>query len=301
MNNFLKSICLYSMLEMNSLPIVESLRKNHALTQLEVSRCQLDSAAVKALCEIRPPQLTWLDISINDIGNEGAKSLCAWLQSPTNNLTYLNALSCGFSSEVGVHFSESLRRNCKLKTLYLDSNELGDIGIAAISSALMSNSSLTALSVKYNEFSAAGAIALASALRHNRGLVSLDLGDNPNMESDARQEEASSCLLRMVEGNARLLHLSFDTVGSSSLTLNMLLERNYKCRLAARDAALCFVACRQFRKAEFLLGTVPVPIIVTIARMVWHSRGDEEWLQALEDTSTVASFTDNPRQLRDTN
>lgn len=74
-------------------------------------------------------------------------------------------------------FSAALAQNQHLKALILGRNNLGDIGVNYIASALRVNSNLTFLDLFDVDFEKEGAIVLAEALSTNKSLFSLRLAN----------------------------------------------------------------------------------------------------------------------------
>ncbi len=96
--------------------------------------------------------LTSLDLSFNNIGAEGARSLAA-----------------------------ALDNNATLMSLDLHYNNIGAQGARSLAAALDNNATLTTLYLGLNNIGAQGARSLAAALDTNRVLQHLDLAGNNNM------------------------------------------------------------------------------------------------------------------------
>src|SRR5687768_15581488 len=74
--------------------------------------------------------------------------------------------------------AEVLKSNNTLTQLYLSTNQIGDIGGAAIGKALKVNHTLTKLYLGYNKIGDTGGAAIGEALKVNHILTLLDLGEN---------------------------------------------------------------------------------------------------------------------------
>jgi Leucine Rich repeat len=58
-----------------------------------------------------------------------------------------------------------------LKQLWLDSNDIGDVGMEAVSRALMQNNALAELTVNRNHIGRVGLASFANALEFNTGVM----------------------------------------------------------------------------------------------------------------------------------
>jgi hypothetical protein len=103
------------------------------------------------------PKLVKLDLSGNNIGDDGAKAI-----------------------------ADALKVNHSLETLYLNDNNIGDDGAKAIADALKDNKSLDKLDLDDNKIDDDGAKAIADALKVNHRLESLLLRNN-NISADGKE------------------------------------------------------------------------------------------------------------------
>ena len=91
-------------------------------------------------------------------------------------------LSCrggvALGAEEGKGVGVLLRLNDKLETLWLSTNQLGDLGVSHIAEALKYDVSVQTLHLDSNELGDVAAIALADGLRHNTSLLHLSLSEN---------------------------------------------------------------------------------------------------------------------------
>ncbi|XP_078515296.1 NACHT, LRR and PYD domains-containing protein 12-like [Lissotriton helveticus] len=203
------------------------LETNSSLTELDLSGNELRDAGVKKLCEgLKHPNcklqtlrlygcsltgsccgdlasvletntsLTELDLSFNDLGDDGVKKLCEGLKHPNCKLQTLRLWRCSLTGsccealasvletnssltelnlgdnielqDTGVKkLCEGLKHpNCKLQTLRLHSCSLTGSCCGDLASALETNTSLTELNLGFNELGDAGVKKLCEGLKH---------------------------------------------------------------------------------------------------------------------------------------
>lgn len=126
-------------------------KKDPTVTSLDLRGCQIDSAEVIILmAELKEnPIITHLDLSLNKIGDEGAKALARNATITHLNLSY---------NEIGDEGVKALARNAAIKDLDLERNYIGDEG----AKALARNTAITHLKLGGNsEIGAVGGLALA--------------------------------------------------------------------------------------------------------------------------------------------
>ena len=147
--------------------IAESLKHNHSLLEINLSRC--------------------------DISEKGAKSLAISLKENNSLLTLIlsgNSLSDGAAA----HIADGLRHNDHLKKLDILGCSIGDQGMKSLGCALKMNSSLEDLNVTWNHsVTGVGLLALGESLKKNRGLKRLKLWRLPNI-SDNDWKQFIVCL-----------------------------------------------------------------------------------------------------------
>ena len=186
------------------------LRVNTSLTFLDLSDNSIGDEGASSLSEALRvnTSLTSLHLSCNSIGGEGASSLSEALRVNTS-LTSLH-LSCNsIGGEGASSLSEALRVNTSLTSLHLTWNSIGDEGASSLSEALRVNTSLTSLHLSLNLIGDEGASSLSEALRVNISLTSLHLTWN------SIGDEGASSLSEALRVNTSLtsLHLSFNSIG----------------------------------------------------------------------------------------
>ena len=141
--------------------LVGKLQSLTGLTSLDLSDNQIGDQGAKAIAASLTG-LTSLNLTHNRIGTSGAKAIAA-------SLTGLTSLSLE-SNDIGPEAAESIAANLvRLTSLDLRSTEIGIIGTKAIAASLIG---LTSLNLMENFVDDEGAKAIAASLR---GLTSLNL------------------------------------------------------------------------------------------------------------------------------
>ncbi|KAF6078822.1 NLR family pyrin domain containing 12 [Phyllostomus discolor] len=101
------------------------------LQTLRLGICRLSSAACEGLSAVlqRNCHLRDLDLSFNDLGDQGMGLLCEGLRHPTCRLQKLWLDSCGLTAKACEDLSATLGVNQTLRELYLTNNALGNTGV----------------------------------------------------------------------------------------------------------------------------------------------------------------------------
>ncbi len=143
----------------------------------ELSHSQINPIKSQALTQALTfnNSLQWLDLSNNDLGDEGA------------------AL-----------FADLLHINKVIKVLNLSGNNIGDDGAISLASSLFNNTTLTVFYLNNNDIHRAGAHVLGSMLRVNKALKVIHLNDNP-FEIDGAE-----FIINALEDNNALQWLDFN-------------------------------------------------------------------------------------------
>ena len=180
-----------------------SLKKNSKLTSLNVIGNKITSKGMEHLPQYLPDSLTYLDISNNNIGNEGVQylSIClketklatlkindiningegiGCLSTLPNTITFLD-ISCNYICSEGVrHLSQHLK-NTKLSTLDISHSYISHINtgpkIMQYLAPLLSESNLTTLNTSHNAIGDEGIEYLAPLLSKSR-LITLNISNN---------------------------------------------------------------------------------------------------------------------------
>ena len=119
-----------------------------------------------------------MDISGNDIGDDGIAHLATALQANTT----MKILNIGFNFDVAVNGAESLGRalsvNSSLEELHISCTSVGDEGVAHIANGLQTNTTMKVLNVSNCGISDKGAESAAKALAASSSLERLDISVN---------------------------------------------------------------------------------------------------------------------------
>eukprot|EP01155_Anaeramoeba_flamelloides_P052640 Anaeramoba_flamelloidesc42822_g1_i1.p2 GENE.c42822_g1_i1~~c42822_g1_i1.p2 ORF type:complete len:437 (-),score=70.38 c42822_g1_i1:2006-3316(-) len=163
--------------------LIESLKKNTTITELDFFSTQITDKGMKALSEFLKVNqtITFLDLHYNLIGDEGMQAL-----------------------------SEALKVNKTLRILTLSCNKFGQEGMKSLSEALKVNQAITHLRLSENNIKGEGMKALCEALEKNQTVILLDLSENKI------KEEGSKSLREALKKNHSLtrLNLSRNKIGS---------------------------------------------------------------------------------------
>ena len=189
-----------------------------------------------------------------------------------NSITTLNIFDIRMGLDKVWILASGLRDNTTLTALYLASNNIGPEGAKHLADGLRDNTSLVTLDLWENKIGPEGAKHLVSWLRDNTSLVTLDLAHTDIGPEGIRH------LTNGLQDNTCLLTYA----GPGSADLTPILQRNKRAREAARTAAMCTVALKKFKKTP-LMNFIDKNVVQIIAQKVWATRGEREWLKALEN------------------
>jgi len=113
------------------------------ITKIDLMRNKLQGPDIAELCkhiEVTSLRtLTSLNLSANNIGDDGAKNLGYYIVELGCKLQYLTVSYNNISDKGGVQLVQSLAENTSLKMLNLDCNLITDLTLIEIEKALMSN------------------------------------------------------------------------------------------------------------------------------------------------------------------
>ncbi|KAG8522893.1 NACHT, LRR and PYD domains-containing protein 14, partial [Galemys pyrenaicus] len=190
--------------------ISHSLIHNQNLKHLDLKGSNIDDNGVKSLCEalkhlqcklqnlsleacdltavsclniskalIRSQSLINLNLSTNNLLDDGVKLLCEALSHPECYLERLSLRSCGLTAVGCEAISLALISNERLTHLCLSENILGDDGVKLMSDALRRpQCTLQNLMLRDCHFTSLSCDSLSVSLLHNKSLMHLDLGSN---------------------------------------------------------------------------------------------------------------------------
>lgn len=176
--------------------LIEGLRENTSLTQLNLSSCGLDI-----------------------ISNELQKLAMVLQKHP--NLEHLNLAHNGLGSEIYPLAATIIHRNESIKYLNLTANSMEDNGLKELCEGIKNNNSLATLILQRNSVSNSGLEYLGDALQYNNSLVHLDLTEN--------EFDSVSNLEKYLINNICITSIDYDRkkiTDDSFLELDTLLRRN---------------------------------------------------------------------------
>ena len=116
-------------------------------------------------------RVTVLDISDNNIGDDGIAHIATALQKSTTMMTKLDISTCNISDEGAESIARALAVNKLLQMLYYI--DISDNGIACIATTLQTNSTLRTLFIRGDTTTDGGALSLAAALTANSSIEHL--------------------------------------------------------------------------------------------------------------------------------
>lgn len=251
----------------NNFFLLAALQRHSALRTVRISDCDVGPEGAVYLAQVvRAMNLETLDLSSNGIGDVGAESV-AQIRGLKRLILYDNLIGV-----VGIRaLAQSLCIDGQLKELNLSSNRAGNDGVRSLAAALKCNQSLRLLDLESNEISSEGIQHLAEALRSNDTLIHLRL-----YQTHASVEDLA-ILGEALKGNASLETLDMDEHVPAVVSY---LARNKLIVQQVRQIALLLIATRHCSKGEGMgyLGQVPKEIVLRLAKHVWATCGDREWL-----------------------
>ncbi|CAF3972877.1 unnamed protein product, partial [Rotaria magnacalcarata] len=218
--------------------------------------------------------MTMLNISYNNVGDDGARDLANALYN-NKTLTNLN-LSGNDITNIGVeHLFVALQDNSTLKVLELRSCKTGHKGAMHLACLLRTNQTLTHLDLKYCDIENQGVKELTDALRTNKSLTTLFLSHN---KIDA---EGVEYLIEALEDNKTLLQIR-DTSASNDnqnlVSVNVAIQmRNNK---ELNTASFCLKNITS-KSREFLINTFQNHETLTRLDLAQDNADDEATLTAL--------------------
>ena len=145
--------------------------------------------------------ITFLDLSRNNITNDGARAISDCFRSNC----YLHVLILSENSifyEGAKRISELIQVNKSIWKLDISHNSIQDNGAIEISKSLKANNTLQELNLSDNQITSKGAKKIAEAIRVNIGLQKLDVSQNAIHDDGAMYISAS------LKENSTLLELS---------------------------------------------------------------------------------------------
>ncbi|XP_062389503.1 NACHT, LRR and PYD domains-containing protein 12-like [Sardina pilchardus] len=158
------------------------------LETLRLNQCHLSKASCEMMASVlqrTPSHLRELDMSDNDLQDEGVKLLCAGLRVPQCKLETLRYVGCKLTDKSCEIVALVLQSSNSLMELDLSHNNLGDSGVQLLSKGLSSpNCKLQILRLSKCGISDEGYVLLALTLMSNPSCVKdLDVSNNHPGES----------------------------------------------------------------------------------------------------------------------
>ncbi|KAK7878191.1 hypothetical protein WMY93_031188 [Mugilogobius chulae] len=192
-------------------------------------------------CLLNIQEVTALDLSYNNITDEGAEHLAELLQGE-NSLRSLDLTFNNIGRYGAQLLSQSLESNKTLLSLTLSGNKVNSEGALSLANLLQVNNTLQVLRLNNCDLDAKSVIAFAIALKTNQTLRSLSIS-RPLLQGI--QEEWAVHFALMLAGNQTLLELHLGTMGimtteiekvSKGLLFNYNLKYlNLSCNKVTRD------------------------------------------------------------------
>jgi Ran GTPase-activating protein (RanGAP) involved in mRNA processing and transport len=160
--------------------ILEGLRSNTTLQQLDLGSCRLDDQGVSILANalaIRNASILDLNLQWNDITSMGVRALVDDHVEVVKTLTKLCLSGNPIRSEGATMLAHALEGNAmpSLKELQQVSCGIRDDGFVTLMSALEQNTSLQILDLGWNTFGERGFMALAESLPNMKGLQQIKM------------------------------------------------------------------------------------------------------------------------------
>ena len=146
------------------------------------------------LLKCRESQLSWLNLTRNQLTDEAAKYLAEAINNNNCQLRTLNLTANNISDIGAQHLAEAINNNnCQLRTLYLSHNNISDIGAENLAEAINNNNcQLHTLDFSHNKISDIGVQHLAEAINNNNcQLRMLNLLYNSNITEAGKQHARS--------------------------------------------------------------------------------------------------------------
>ncbi|XP_078022626.1 NACHT, LRR and PYD domains-containing protein 12-like isoform X9 [Epinephelus lanceolatus] len=149
---------------------------------LSAERCQPLTSALSSSSDLKELDLSW-----NDLMDQGAELLSDWLRKPQCRLKTLRLADCQFTERGCAALGSSLKSNpAHLRVLDLTGNDLRDGGVTELCEFLAEpRCGLETLSLKSCRLSAECCRSLTSALSSSSDLKELDLRGNYLMDQGA--------------------------------------------------------------------------------------------------------------------
>ncbi|XP_062396037.1 protein NLRC5-like [Sardina pilchardus] len=154
---------------------------------IQLKQCHLSKASCEIMASVlqrTPSHLRELDMSDNDLQDEGVELLCVGLREPQCKLETLRLAGCKLTEESCKAVASALQSSISLKELDLSDNDLKDSGVWPLSTGLSNpHCKLQTLRLACCKLTEESCKAVASALQFSISLKELDLSDNDLKDS----------------------------------------------------------------------------------------------------------------------
>ena len=199
---------------------------------VDLCQCNLTAADCSSLLDvINVQQIAHLNFSFNEIGPSGGFEICKLLKCKNSQLSWLNLTFNQLTDEGAKYLAEALNNNCQLRKLSIAKNGISHIGAQHLAEAINNNCQLHTLNLAANDISDIGAQHLAEAIHNNCQLHKLVLANNEISDIGARHLaeaiNSNNCQLRdlIILGN------NISDVGAQHLA--EAINNNHNCQLSS--------------------------------------------------------------------
>lgn len=297
--------------------ISKALENTKSLTEVDLSKNEFQSVGWKSLC-VAIKSNPKFPCKVHLHGNIFDADFMIEMAEVLRNNSSLIHLSVGHLSSDGIYADNikssfidifkascdilsALKYNTVLKSLYLDFNGYIEATVCKmLGEMLYCNTSIISLVINnaildgeadeewvrcfaYNvgikklffrdcDISAKVLKALAQSLQHNNSIDTLSIDIDY-----AISEDATDALVESLQTNTSLIRCD-----SKNLTrTESFMERNRAIHDAVRSAALFLIGIRRTanRSGQGLLANIPKDVVTLLAKYVWATRADIEWLE----------------------
>ncbi|KAH3767255.1 Protein NLRC3 [Pelomyxa schiedti] len=193
------------------------LQQNSNLLQLILRGNSVDMEFLVQALKVPHVHLMQLDVSHNQITDEGAKLLADALKTSTV-LAHVDLSGNSIRYEGAIALAGSLRVNRSLICLRLNDNKIGQYGLESIASSLFENQCLWELALGGLGNTSHAIECMCEALKKNTGLLHLNLTRN------TFDKTGFDCLTTMLKNNSTLRCLNLSCTQLTPPTLSSLAE-----------------------------------------------------------------------------
>ena len=160
--------------------VCAALREDTRVTSLWLKRNPLKPAGMRPIADLLRANTTLQVLDLVNCGllDDGLATVLDALSGPHANTTlrHLYVGTNGITAASAPRIAAFLAGDCKLESLFLSCNRLGDDGLAEVARGLAANTTIRRVSFASNRIGPRGAAALAQALATHPSLALLDLG-----------------------------------------------------------------------------------------------------------------------------